>query len=346
MKKCVFVVLLIALTTVLLTACSCEHEWTNASCTEPVTCTKCGETAGEALGHKWVDANCITAKTCSVCNATEGGVAGHTWTDATCTTPKTCSACNIIEGDALGHKWVDASCITAKTCSVCNATEGDALGHTWISATCTVPKTCSVCKVTEGGAGTHNWKKATCTAPKTCTICNMTEGEKGAHNWKDATCTTPQTCSVCNKTKGSALGHTNNGSGFCDSCGAHLTDIKLQKMSALGIDAAYDSAKFPSTLQLSAVTYEDIVNGHGDTVTRMVLQCYAANSFGGYGTLYIVVLCCEYETDYLEYEWDGLYFTTSAYNNDPGTCDYTLSNESAMSAYKKLIKNPKEIPYD
>ena len=33
----------------------CEHEWTEATCFDPKTCTRCGETEGEALGHKWTD---------------------------------------------------------------------------------------------------------------------------------------------------------------------------------------------------------------------------------------------------------------------------------------------------
>lgn len=30
---------------------SCAHQWKDATCTEPKTCTKCGETEGEPLGH-------------------------------------------------------------------------------------------------------------------------------------------------------------------------------------------------------------------------------------------------------------------------------------------------------
>ena len=33
----------------LLSGCACEHEWTEATYTEPKTCTKCGETEGEPL---------------------------------------------------------------------------------------------------------------------------------------------------------------------------------------------------------------------------------------------------------------------------------------------------------
>jgi len=35
----------------LLGSCGCKHEWAEATCTTPKTCTECGETEGEALGH-------------------------------------------------------------------------------------------------------------------------------------------------------------------------------------------------------------------------------------------------------------------------------------------------------
>lgn len=34
-----------------MTACGCDHQWEEASCTAPKTCTKCGETEGDAAGH-------------------------------------------------------------------------------------------------------------------------------------------------------------------------------------------------------------------------------------------------------------------------------------------------------
>ncbi len=56
---------------------SCKHEWNEATCTEPKTCSKCGETEGEPLGHRWEDATCTTPKTCAVCGETEGKPLGH-----------------------------------------------------------------------------------------------------------------------------------------------------------------------------------------------------------------------------------------------------------------------------
>ncbi len=60
--------------------------------------------------HNWVDATCTAPKTCSVCGAIEGDVLPHTWIDATCTAPKTCSVCHATEGVALGHDYVDGTC--------------------------------------------------------------------------------------------------------------------------------------------------------------------------------------------------------------------------------------------
>lgn len=34
-----------------MVACGCDHQWQDATCTTPKTCTKCGETEGEANGH-------------------------------------------------------------------------------------------------------------------------------------------------------------------------------------------------------------------------------------------------------------------------------------------------------
>lgn len=84
-----------------LTACGHEHEWADANCTTPKTCTSCEETEGEALGHNWMDASCTAPKTCSVCDATEGDALEHTWLEANHQQPKTCSVCAATEGEAL-----------------------------------------------------------------------------------------------------------------------------------------------------------------------------------------------------------------------------------------------------
>jgi len=61
----------------LLTGCQCSHEWREADCITPKTCSKCDLTEGEALPHQWQDATCSKAKTCILCGAEEGNKLAH-----------------------------------------------------------------------------------------------------------------------------------------------------------------------------------------------------------------------------------------------------------------------------
>ena len=112
-----------------LTACGHKHTFADATCTEPMTCTKCEATEGEALGHTWEEATCDTAKTCTVCEATEGEALGHTWVEATCDTAKTCSTCEATEGNPLVHSWIEATTEAPKTCELCGLTDGEPLAN-------------------------------------------------------------------------------------------------------------------------------------------------------------------------------------------------------------------------
>ncbi len=76
--------------------CGHEHTWKDATCTEPKTCTECGETEGEPLGHTWIDATCTSPKTCEICGQTEGEPNGHV------TDMGVCSACGeFVNSDAF-----------------------------------------------------------------------------------------------------------------------------------------------------------------------------------------------------------------------------------------------------
>lgn len=72
-------ILCVAISLTVLTACekTCEHNWKDATCTVPKTCSLCGETEGNALGHTWKEATCTDPKTCSLCGETEGNALGH-----------------------------------------------------------------------------------------------------------------------------------------------------------------------------------------------------------------------------------------------------------------------------
>ena len=72
MKKliCIFILTVV----VLLSSCGHKHTWIDATCTQPKTCSECGQTEGEALGHDWTEATHQSPKTCKRCGETKGGV--------------------------------------------------------------------------------------------------------------------------------------------------------------------------------------------------------------------------------------------------------------------------------
>ena len=72
MKKKLISLLLIAAMALTLCACGHQHTWVEATCTEPKTCSDCGETEGAPLGHQFSEATYWEAPTCSVCGAVEG----------------------------------------------------------------------------------------------------------------------------------------------------------------------------------------------------------------------------------------------------------------------------------
>jgi len=108
----------------------CKHNFSEATCTTPSTCSKCSMVEGEALGHDVQDADCTHESTCKRCGKKVGGALGHDYVAATCTKPETCSVCGAVRGTAKGHvevvdNAIAATCTTeGKTrgihCAVCN----------------------------------------------------------------------------------------------------------------------------------------------------------------------------------------------------------------------------------
>lgn len=103
------------------------HNFKEATCTAPKTCTDCGATEGEALGHYYLPATCLSHSKCFRCGDEVGEIGSHDYIEATCTTPKTCRYCNEVVGTANGHnyerKTKKATCKEAGAiydeCSVC-----------------------------------------------------------------------------------------------------------------------------------------------------------------------------------------------------------------------------------
>lgn len=79
----------------------CFHDWQNATCEKPMTCSVCGDTKGEPFGHKYSKATCTEAAYCYICDKTKGEPLGHDWKDATYDAPKTCAACGKTDGEPL-----------------------------------------------------------------------------------------------------------------------------------------------------------------------------------------------------------------------------------------------------
>lgn len=68
MKRRVLAVVAIAVMAFGLTGCCISHDWQDATCTQPQTCSKCGKTTGEPLGHEEQgEANYQSGPICSRC---------------------------------------------------------------------------------------------------------------------------------------------------------------------------------------------------------------------------------------------------------------------------------------
>ena len=77
------------------------------------------KTQCDILGHSWLDATCTVPMTCSRCNKTNGTALGHDWGNPTCTTPRSCCVCFDVDPNSKpsGHSFVDGECM------ICGADE-------------------------------------------------------------------------------------------------------------------------------------------------------------------------------------------------------------------------------
>ena len=113
MKRFVLICLILMLM-LSLCAFSCRHDWIEASCTQPKTCTKCGASEGEAVAHEFSEPSCEQAATCAGCGLSEGEPLEHNFTGATYWDKGICTMCGA-EGDVLepGFEKAGFSCYNA-----------------------------------------------------------------------------------------------------------------------------------------------------------------------------------------------------------------------------------------
>lgn len=161
MKK-LTLILLSVLMIVTLVACGdkeCKHTYDNAC---DVTCNECGEE--RTVTHDFADADCLNPKTCTVCGKTEGSALGHEWTTPDvdlCEVQSTCSRCGATDGENKEHtpENDDKDCSTALNCSVCGKEILAAGEHSpeKDDGNCTTEQKCTVCgQVAVAAKDAHN----------------------------------------------------------------------------------------------------------------------------------------------------------------------------------------------
>jgi len=122
----------------------CEHEWSEATCTEMSVCSKCALKNATELGHDFAAHLCTESVKCSRCDAMSE-VTEHDFTVATCTEPSVCKRCGIEKAPAKGHNMAAATCTVPAKCKDCGITSGSAAGHKPNGSV--INPVCSVCGV-------------------------------------------------------------------------------------------------------------------------------------------------------------------------------------------------------
>ena len=241
------------------------HNWQEASCAAPKTCSDCGATEGDVLEHTW-DAGVVTKEateeaageklfTCVGCAETKTEVIPalehvHSYDDVvvtkpTCTTAGfTTSTCRCGDSQisdetaALGHAWQDATCVAPKTCSTCSAAEGTVLEHTYDAGVVTK-------EATEEAEGEKLFTCSGCAATKTEVIPALDH----VHSYDDVVITKP-TCTTAGFTTST-----------CRCGDSQISD----ETAALGHDWKNATCTTPKTCATCSAVEGDVLEHSWDT---------------------------------------------------------------------------------
>ena len=263
--------------TIAISFVSCNHVWSEATCTAPSTCENCGATTGSKAEHTSTVANptCANPDICAVCEM-ELSYIPHEFDDGVVTTPADCATGT--EGSIT------------YTCTVCGGTQVDTLYayHEWVVdvenyATCTengrYEAHCSVCNKVDAydieAQGHYNWY-ATCGDTTTCMECG---GEFTLeHAGSEATCTEPMYCYNCWQYVGEPAGHKYDETGLCTECYLTHTLVIAGNSAFFGtewkledennfLEYDYDNLVFTKSYKCLATGYHqfkvvDVTNGN------------------------------------------------------------------------------------
>lgn len=262
-----------------ITAVVNQHEYSE---TDGI-CYYCQKRDPERHFHDWKDATCTEPRTCTSCGATEGRAEGHWFSDDPCTGPKTCNRCGLVK-EAPSHFYSDEPNTTCSLCgqrklTVCEGTGVPLLLSSSVGGDFTMDASdsgcslvyleyfvakaiyyweciiytpgpglyelplhqknsdepfgvtlnvipheyvdgiCKHCGGLENAGHIHTWKSATCTQPAVCTECGEKNGTPLNHDFSKYVCSESAKCARCGKWR-SKIDHTYDGwqDDFCNVC--------------------------------------------------------------------------------------------------------------------------------
>ena len=123
MKKILCLISVFMLIVVLafsLSSCECNHEWQEATCTTPRTCTKCGETIGTTLYHNYERVGCDEYLRCKDCGTDSTYSKSYHSYVGNCEEIGACFYCGEPSPKALEHTYkgnIHTGIIKCKNCN-------------------------------------------------------------------------------------------------------------------------------------------------------------------------------------------------------------------------------------